>query len=126
MERTSFSIEFIFHASNTIVYRFLTSPDCLIRWFCEQADIVDNNYVYTWDGAEEIAEIIDDIEDEYVKLQWEEAESDDEFLEFRLSQSPVTNETVLVITDWCDKGDEEDQKRLWTTQIDSMKKAMGG
>lgn len=126
MERKSFTIEFLFKSSTTIVYRFLTAPDCLIRWFCDKADIDDNAYIYAWDGEEEVADIIEDIEDEYLKLQWEEAESDEEFLEFRMSRSPVTGETILLITDWADADEVEDQKALWTTQMAAMKKAMGG
>ena len=39
--------------------------------------------------------------------------------------SDVTRETVFEIVDWCDADEVEDQKQLWTSQIDSMKKAMG-
>ncbi len=126
MERVSYNIEILFRASTTIVHKFLTTPDCLIRWFCDKADIVDNEYIYSWNGDEQMAAIIDDVEGEYVRLQWDDAESDDEFLEFRLSKSPVTNETILIITDWCDDDEIEDQKQLWINQMGAMKKAMGG
>lgn len=126
MERVSFTIEFLFKASNTIVYRFLTAPDCLIRWFCDKADIEDNAYIYSWDGEEEVADIIEDIEDEFLKLLSDEAEGDNEFLEFKLSRSPVTGETILLITDWADADEVEDQKALWTKQMTAMKTAMGG
>lgn len=126
MKRVSFTTEFLFKASNTIVYRFLTAPDCLIRWFCDKADIEDNAYIYSWDGEEEVAKIIEDIEDEFLKLQSDEADNDQEFLEFRLSKSPVTNETILLITDWADADEIEDQKALWTKQMAVLKTAMGG
>lgn len=126
MERVSFKIDFLFRASTTIVYRFLTTPDCLIRWFCDQADVTDGEYTYTWDGEDEVATLIDDIEDEYIKLQWEHAESDREFLEFKISRSPVTGETLLEITDWCDADEVDDQKQLWVNQMASMQKEMGG
>lgn len=126
MERVSFKIDFLFRASTTIVYRFLTAPDCLIRWFCDRADVTDGAYTYAWNDDEEVATLIDDIEDEYVKLQWEHAESDREFLEFRISRSPVTGETLLEITDWCDADEVEDQKQLWSNQMAAMQKEMGG
>jgi uncharacterized protein YndB with AHSA1/START domain len=126
MKRVPFKIDFLFRASTIIVYRFLTTPDCLIRWFCDKSDIVDGQYVYSWDGEDEIATIIEDVEGEFLKLQWEEAESDDEFLEFKISRSPVTGETLLEITDWCDDDEIEDQQQLWSTQMNSMKKEMGG
>lgn len=126
MERVSFKIDFLFRASTTIVYRFLTAPDCLIRWFCDRADITDGKYTYTWDGEDEVATLIDDIEDEYIKLQWDHAESERECLEFRIARSPVTGETLLEITDWCDADEVEDQKQLWSNQMAAMQKEMGG
>ena len=77
------------------------------RWFCHP-------------------DYIEDIEGESLKLQWEEAESDDEFLEFKISRSPVTGETLLEINDWCDDDEVEDQQQLWSTQMNAMKKEMGG
>lgn len=125
MERVSFRLEFILKTSPNIVYKFLTTPSCLIRWFCDKVDIEDDVYTYSWDGEEEVATLIDDFEEELLRFQWEEAESDEEFLEFHMKISDVTRETVFEIVDWCDADEVEDQKQLWTSQIDSMKKAMG-
>jgi len=126
MKRVSFEMEFLFRASPTILYKFLSTPNCLIRWFCDAVDITDDTYTYTWDGAEEVAQLIDDIENERLKFQWDEAESDEEFLEFRLKKSPVTGETILEITDWCDDDEVDEQKQLWTTQMDQLKRETGG
>jgi len=126
MKRVSFEMEFLFRASPTILYKFLSTPNCLIRWFCDAVDITDDTYTYTWDGAEEIAQLIDDIENERLKFQWEEAESDEEFLEFRFNKSPVTGETILEITDWCDDDEVDEQKQLWTTQMAQLKRETGG
>jgi len=125
MERVSFRLEFILRTSPNIVYKFLTTPSCLIRWFCDKVDIEADVYTYSWDGEEEIATLIDDFEEELLRFQWEEAESDKEFLEFHMKISDVTRETVFEIVDWCDADEVDDQKQLWTSQIDAMKKAMG-
>jgi len=125
MERVSFRLEFILRTSPNIVYKFLTTPSCLIRWFCDKVDIEADVYTYPWDGEEEIATLIDDFEEELLRFQWEEAESDKEFLEFHMKISDVTRETVFEIVDWCDADEVDDQKQLWTSQIDAMKKAMG-
>lgn len=126
MNRVSFEMEFLFRASPTILYKFLSTPNCLIRWFCDAVDITDDVFTYTWDGAEEIAELIDDIENERLKFQWEDAESDEEFLEFRLKKSPVTGETILEISDWCDDDEVDEQKQLWTTQMNQLRRETGG
>ena len=98
MTRIPIEMEFIFRASPTILYKFLTNPSCLIRWFCDGVDIEEDRYTFSWDGAEEYAELVDDIEDERLRFVWEEAD-EGEYLEFRMQKSPVTGETVLEITD---------------------------
>lgn len=125
MKRVAFTLEFIIKTSPTIVYKFLTTPSCLIRWFCDKVEIDGEKFSYYWEDEEEIAYLIDDFEDEYLRFQWEEAESDEEYLEFKMSVSDVTRETVFEIVDYCDEDEVEDQKQLWRNQIDAMKKAMG-
>ena len=126
MERVKFELEFIFRASPTILYTFLTTPACLVRWFCDEVDIQGTTYTFFWSGSEEVAEILEDIEDERIRFRWLEAESKEEYLEFDISQSPVTGETILVITDFCDKDELEDQKQLWESQMQELKKETGG
>ncbi|MCB0568288.1 MAG: activator of HSP90 ATPase 1 family protein [Phaeodactylibacter sp.] len=126
MERVKFELEFIFRASPTILYTFLTTPACLVRWFCDEVDIHANTYTFFWSGSEEVAEILDDIEDERLRFRWVEAENEKEYLEFNISQSPVTGETILVITDFCDEDELEDQKQLWESQMQELRKETGG
>ena len=66
-----------------------------------------------------------DEEEERVRFHWENAE-EGEFLEFRMYKSPVTNETVLEITDFCDDDEVDDQKALWETQIKALRIETGG
>lgn len=126
MKRVSFTTEFLFRASPTILYRFITTPSCLIRWFCDEVDITGEVFTFYWEGEPEIAEMIDDIEDERVRFRWEDADDDDEFLEFRFSRSPVTGETILEIEDFCDEDEVEEQKDLWETQIKQLRQETGG
>jgi len=125
MKRVSFEMEFIFRASPAILYTFLTTPACLVRWFCDGVDINSDVFTFTWDGADENAEMIDDIQEERVRFQWEDAD-EGEYLEFRMYKSGVTNETVLEITDFCDDDEVDSQMDLWRTQMQSLKTECGG
>lgn len=124
MSRVKFQIEFILRASPTIVYQFLTEPACLVRWFCDDADIEADYYVFGWNGSSQYAEVIEDIEEEVFKIHFLDSD-DDEFLKFRIYRSEVTDQTILEITDFCDKGEEKDYALLWESQINNMKKGMG-
>lgn len=125
MERVSFELEFIFRASPTILYKFLTTPSCLIRWFCDEVDITGEEYEFVWSGAGESATLIDDIEDERVRFEWEDGE-EGEYFEFRMSRSPVTGETILELTDYCDADELDDQKQLWESQMKVLRQETGG
>jgi len=103
MQRVKLNLEFLFRASPTILYKFFTTPACLIRWFCDEVDIQDDTFTFFWSGYDEVAELVESVENERLKFRWEDADDEDEFLEFRITTSPVTGETILEITDFCDE-----------------------
>jgi len=126
MERVSVKIEYLLRASPAILYQFFTNPSALVRWFCDGVDVEgDNLYTFEWNGSEEPAELTENVEDELVRYNWLDDDRADEYMEFRLSKSPVTAETILVITDFCDEDEVEEQKQLWETQISQLKKETG-
>lgn len=125
MKRERLELEFIFRASPTIIYNFLTTPACLVRWYCDEVDITNDEYTFYWQGSNEIAMLIDDIEDERVKFVWKDADQD-EFLEFRMYRSDITNETILEITDFCDADEAREVKDLWETLMTELRKECGG
>jgi len=125
MSRVKIEVEFLLKASPTIVYSFLTAPACLVRWFCDAVDIEGTTFSFDWQGFIQYAELVMDIEDELLRFEWKEHDYEDEYLEYRISTSPVTNETILTITDFCDDDEVDSQKALWDAQIKTMKAEMG-
>ncbi len=126
MERVSFTLEFLFRASPTILYKFFTAPDAIIRWFCDEADAENDVYTFVWDGAEEVAELVDDIEEERIRFKWEDADDEDEFLEIRWRRSEVTGETIMEIQAFCDDDEVDSEKGWWENQIKKLRVASGG
>jgi hypothetical protein len=47
-------------------------------------------------------------------------------LEFKISESPVTGETILDLTDFCDDGELNDTRQYWNQQIKNLQKECGG
>lgn len=125
-KRVQIDLEFIFRASPTIIYNFVTTPACLVRWYCDEVDITGDNYVFYWQGSSESAYLVDDIEDERVRFKWLEADDEDEYLEFRMYKSDVTNETILEITDFCDDDEVQEVRDLWDTLTTELRKECGG
>lgn len=126
MKRVRLDLEYIFKASPAILYTFITTPACLVRWYCEEVDIQNDVFSFYWSGSRERAVMIDDIEEERVRFQWEYAENDDEYLEFRMYKSDVTNETVMEITDFCDEDEKDEVKDIWDNLMNELRKECGG
>lgn len=124
MDRVQFQVEFMFKASPSIIYLFITQPTAIVRWFCDKVDNIGDKYTFSWEGSDEIADMVMDIEDELVKFQWEEREG--EFLQFRFYKTDITNETILEITDYCDKDEVAEQKDVWEVYVKKLKAACGG
>lgn len=118
-------MEFIFRASPAILYTFLTTPTGLVRWFCDEVDITAEVFTFSWEGSEEVAEIVDDIEEERVRFEWTDAEPG-EYLEFRMYKSNITNETILEISEFCDEDEVEDQRDFWANLIEKLRFECGG
>jgi len=125
MARKQINLEYIFRASPAIVYSFVTTPECLVRWYCDDVDIVNDVYTFFWSNNAEIAYMIDDIEEERVRYRWKNA-VENEYLEFRIYKADITNETILEVTDFCDEDEEDEIRDLWNTLMVEMKKETGG
>ncbi|TVR87068.1 MAG: activator of HSP90 ATPase 1 family protein [Saprospirales bacterium] len=126
MKRVKFDMEFLFKASPAILHNFLTTPSCLVRWFCDEVDIDGDVYTFYWEGYAESAILVEHVEEERLRFKWDDADDEDEYFEYRLSKSGVTNETILEITDFADEDEVDDQKHLWESQIAELKKETGG
>lgn len=126
MQRTKITLEFLLKASPALLYQFFTSPSELIRWFCDEISVQGETlYTFSWNGYPETARLSEDIEEELVHFEWVDDEREGEYIAFKISQSPVTSETILEITDFCDEDEVREQKALWESQIKALRKETG-
>lgn len=123
-KREKYSMEFQVRCSPAILYEFLATPSGLGEWFADRVKQKENKFQFSWKGSTEEAEMIAAEENEYVVYRWDWM-NEDEYFEFRIEKSPVTNETLLTVTDFADKKEIQDQSQLWETQIQDLKHRIG-
>lgn len=119
-----YSLEFPIRCSPSILFEFLSTPSGLQEWFADRVEQTENEFTFIWNGSEDIAEMIESFEDNYIRFRWDYYAAD-EFFEFRIEQSSITNETLLRITDFADKSELKDQEQLWTNQVNNLKHRIG-
>lgn len=124
MKKKPFTIEIPIRCSPNILYGFISTPSGLQEWFADQVDQHGDSFFFTWEGSTDEAIRIETTENESIKYKWDYM-GDGEYFEFRISQSPITNETILLITDFAADYELKDQMQLWESQIDDLKVRIG-
>ena len=119
-----YTLEYSVRCSPTILYDFLSNPSGLQEWFADKVDERDGIYSFSWNGSEETAEVLDKEEERYIRFHWSHAPKE-EFFEFAIEKSEVTNQTILVIKDFADKKEIKDQSRLWDHQVKDLLHRLG-
>lgn len=119
-----FTLEFPVRCSPSILYEFLSTPAGLQEWFADKVDERDNIFSFSWNGTTEKAEMVESEEYKFVRFHWLNAPTD-EYFEFKIEKSEVTNQTILIIKDFADKKDMKDQSQLWDYQVKDLFHRLG-
>ena len=106
-----FSLEYPVRCSPTILYAFLSTPSGLGEWFADKVDERDGVFIFSWNGSVEKAEMLDSETDKFIRYKWLTS-SKDEYFEFKIEKTEITNQTVLVIKDFAEKNEIKDQSQL--------------
>ncbi|MEE6185771.1 hypothetical protein PIECOFPK_00867 [Mycovorax composti] len=124
MSKQKFTLEYPVRCSPTILYEFLATSNGLGEWFAETVDERDGKFYFGWNGSVEEAEVLEKEEESFIRFRWVGAPKD-EYFEFRIDKSEITNQTILVITDFAEKKDIKDQSQLWDYQVKDLFHRLG-
>tara|TARA_R100000789_G_C2929628_1_gene128799 strand:+ start:77 stop:460 length:384 start_codon:yes stop_codon:yes gene_type:complete len=126
MDKVKYEIEIPVHASPNMLYQYISSPSNLQEWFADKVNSRGKIFTFSWDGTEEVAELITKKADERVRFKWVESEDDESFFEIKIQVDALTKDVSLIITDFAEDEDEIDEaKQLWENQIDELKHTIG-
>ena len=124
MDRAKLELEYIINTSPTILFNCLSTPSGLSEWFADDVNVKGKNYVFFWDGEENIAELLKKVNGKYVRFKWLD-NPDDEYFEMEIQKDELTNDIALIVTDWADEEESEEISMLWESQIQDLRNALG-
>ena len=120
-----FTLEFPVRCSPGILYEFLFTPAGLQEWFADKVDEWENVFSFSWDGGvPEKAEVVDREENKFIRFRWLHNDKN-EFFEFRIEKTEISNQTILVIKDFAEKAEIKDQSQLWEYQTKELFHRLG-
>lgn len=123
-KKVQYSVEYPVRCSPNILYEFLSTSSGLQEWFADKVEDIEGGFKFIWAGSSENAKMLEKEENKSIRFHWEDA-PEDEFFEFIIEKSEVTNQTILVIHDFAEKNDIKDQSLLWETQVKDLFHRLG-
>jgi hypothetical protein len=124
MAKQLYTLEFPVRCSPVILYEFLSTPAGLQEWFADKVDDRDNIFSFTWNGSTDKAEVLEKEQDKFIRFHWLHMPKE-EYFEFKIEKSEVTNQTILVIKDFAEKKEIKDQSMLWDYQVKELFHRLG-
>lgn len=119
-----FTLEYPVRCSPSILYEFLATSNGLGEWFADKVDDKDGIFSFSWNGAVEKAELLEQELDKFVRFHWLHAPKE-EYFEFRIEKTEVSNQTILIIKDFAEKAEIKDQSQLWGSQVKDLFHRLG-
>jgi hypothetical protein len=119
-----FTLEYPVRCSPAILYEFLATSNGLQEWFADKVDDKETLFVFNWNGSIEKADVLQREQDKVIRFHWVTA-PENEYFEFRIEKSEISNQTILVISDFAEKSEIKDQKQLWDYQIKELFHRLG-
>lgn len=126
MERTQFLKEYpLKKVSRTALWKLISMPNGLAEWFCDNVEVEQDVYTFTWKGNQQAAKLLAKYPEESIKFQWEEDYGTKHFFEMSIIHSELTGMVELVINDTVDDDDIDASTVLWDSMIDRLKRKLG-
>ncbi len=123
--KIKYELEFIIHASPQMLYNYISSPSGLSEWFADNVNSRGELYTFIWDDSEEQAKLLSKKNNEKVRFQWLDDEDEDYFFEIRIQVDEITKDVSLMVTDYSDDDELEENKMLWENTIGNLKHVIG-
>lgn len=125
MSKEKYTLEYSFRTSIKLLYNRISTADGLAEWFADDVNINGNKYVFIWEGEEQEAEIIQKRDNQFIRFHWIDDEDDDAYFEFKIEVDELTEDVALIITDFAEEEDRDDNIGLWEAQVDDLHGIIG-
>lgn len=126
MTKIKVQYEYPMHCQSEILYEYMATAEGLSEWFAEEAVERGDDFYFSWNGGpSEKATLIRYKPESFVRYRWEEDEGTKYFFEMTIVIDEITNDLSLNITDFCDSGDEEENKLYWDNLIENLQIKLG-
>lgn len=124
-DKIKYELEFTIHASPQMLYNYISNPSGLSEWFADNVNSRGELYTFIWDDSEEQAKLLSKKTNDKVRFQWLDDEDEEYYFEIRIQVDEITKDVSLMITDYSEEDEMEENKMLWENTISNLKHIIG-
>ncbi|MBL0104039.1 MAG: SRPBCC domain-containing protein [Bacteroidetes bacterium] len=125
-KKVKYSLEFEVKSSPKILYNYLSNASSLEEWFADKVTIREGDFIFHWDGTEQRAHIVTKKENQMIRYKWVTDDKKDEtFFQFEIVQDEITSDVALIVTDFAEEEEKEENSMLWDSQIHNLMHIIG-
>lgn len=128
MTKNKFCIEYMMNtASQPIIWEAISTPLGLQSWLAEEVTAEEKIYTFRWSEDEvKQAELTHLRNGSFVRFHWLEDEDPKSYFEFRINQNELTGDYTLLVTDFAENAEEEEELReLWDFEVNILQRNCG-
>ncbi len=127
MKREKIHLEYLLKAtSKNLIWASISTPSGLETWFADKVVVKDKNFTFSWGKTDHReAEMIATRAFSYIRFHWLDDDNEKEYFELRMTNNELTGDFVLEITDFADADETDDQKELWNSEVEVLRRACG-
>ena len=127
MERKKVHLEYVLNAtSRNILWSAISTPTGLEGWFADRVLSDDKTVTFCWGKTEHrTAEIVGIRAYSFIRFRWLDNEHAREYFEIKMTNSELTNDFVLEITDFAAEDETDDLRELWESQVETLRRTCG-
>ncbi len=125
MGKEKYELEFMIHASPSMLYNHISTPDGLSEWFADNVNSRGENFEFIWDDSAENAKLLKSKQDKFVQFQWEDDFETEYHFSIEIIVDDLTKDVSLIITDFDEIDEIDEAKMFWENQISELKHVIG-
>ncbi len=126
MPKQKVQYEYPMHCQSEILYEYLASEEGLSEWFADDVVEKGDDFYFSWGGGPaEKATLIRYKPESFVRYRWEEDEGTKYYFEMTIVIDDITNDLALLITDFTEEDDIEENRLYWENLIENLQIKLG-
>ncbi|GAA4409752.1 hypothetical protein GCM10023187_33460 [Nibrella viscosa] len=129
MEKYKFVAEYELRASPKMLFPYISTASGLSQWFATKVNVLpDHKYDFYWDNESHPARQVSLRQNKSVRFEFldtGENGSDNNYIDFRVDVSELTQSTFLRVTDYSANSDADELKSLWNGLLEKLKEIVG-